>query len=84
MRSHILAQRATTKYFLTRLFSKRMLKKKDFQEIARLAWAREVRGSNPRAPTKKITGVFSSAYKKRSSLPTSLWNSARQEDAIRK
>ncbi len=38
--------------FLTLLFSKPRLKRKDFQEVARLAWAQEVRGSNPRAPTK--------------------------------
>src|SRR5216684_2689117 len=40
--------------FLTRLFSKTRLKRKDFQEIARLAWAQEVSGSNPDAPTKLL------------------------------
>jgi hypothetical protein len=28
------------------------VKRKDFPEVARLPWAQEVRGSNPRAPTK--------------------------------
>src|SRR5712692_8224718 len=37
--------------FLTRLFSKTRLKRKDFQEIVRLTWAQEVSGSNPDAPT---------------------------------
>jgi hypothetical protein len=37
---------------LTRLFSKPRLKRKDFQEMALLAWAQEVPGSNPGAPTK--------------------------------
>ena len=37
--------------FLTLLCSIQRLKRKDFQEIARLAWAQEARGSNPRAPT---------------------------------
>jgi hypothetical protein len=37
--------------FLTRLFSKTRLKRKDFQEIAPLAWAQEAPGSNPGAPT---------------------------------
>ena len=37
--------------FLTPLFSKTRLKRKDFQEIARLAWAQEAPGSNPGAPT---------------------------------
>jgi hypothetical protein len=31
--------------FLTRLFSKRRLKRKDFQEILRLPWAQEAPGS---------------------------------------
>ncbi|HXC61387.1 MAG TPA: hypothetical protein VNV63_01815, partial [Nitrospiria bacterium] len=38
--------------FLTRLFSKLRLKRKDFQEILRLSWAQEASGSNPDAPTK--------------------------------
>ena len=37
--------------FLTLLFSKPRLKRKDFQQIARLAWAQEASGSNPDAPT---------------------------------
>jgi hypothetical protein len=37
--------------FVTHLFSKQILKRKDFQEIVRLTWAQEARGSNPRAPT---------------------------------
>jgi integrase len=41
--------------FLTRLFSKRRLKRKDFQEILRLPWAQEASGSNPDAPTTKMT-----------------------------
>jgi hypothetical protein len=44
--------------FLTRLFSKLRLKRKDFQEILRLPWAQEVPGSNPGAPTKNISRVF--------------------------
>ena len=43
--------------FLTLLFSKLRLKKKDFQEIVRLTWAQEASGSNPDAPT--ITSLFS-------------------------
>src|SRR5882762_1021575 len=39
MRSHISVHRATTKYFLTRLFSKTRSKRKDFQEIVLLPWA---------------------------------------------
>src|SRR5437867_13389790 len=35
--------------FITRLFSKPRLKRKDFQEILRLPWAQEVSGSNPDA-----------------------------------
>jgi hypothetical protein len=38
--------------FLTGLFSKTRLKRKDFQEIVRLTWAQEAPGSNPGAPTK--------------------------------
>ena len=45
-------------FVLTLLFSKTRLKRKDFQEIARLAWAQEVPGSNPGAPT-KISFAFS-------------------------
>jgi hypothetical protein len=40
--------------FLTRLFSKTRLKRKDFQEILRLPWAQEVSGSNPDAPTNHL------------------------------
>jgi hypothetical protein len=47
--------------FLTRLFSKTRLKRKDFQEIAPLAWAQEAAGSNPDAPT-KTARLFSLAY----------------------
>jgi len=36
---------------VTRLFSKTRLKRKDFREIARLAWAQEVPSSNLGAPT---------------------------------
>jgi len=39
------------KVFLTLLFSKQRLKRKDFQEIARLTWAQEVWSSNLHAPT---------------------------------
>ena len=38
-------------FFLTRLFSKTGLKRKDFREILRLPWAQEASGSNPDAPT---------------------------------
>ena len=41
--------------FLTRLFSKLRLKRKDFQEILRLPWAQGVTGSNPVAPTNTRT-----------------------------
>jgi len=44
--------------FLTRLFSKLRLKRKDFQEILRLPWAQEVPSSNLGAPTKNISRVF--------------------------
>ena len=37
---------------MTLLLSKTTLKRKDFQEVVRLAWAQEVPGSNPGAPTK--------------------------------
>jgi len=37
--------------FVTHLFSKQILKRKDFQEIVRLTWAQEASGSNPDAPT---------------------------------
>jgi hypothetical protein len=47
--------------FLTLLFSKQRLKRKDFQAIARLAWAQEAPGSNPGAPT-KTSRVFSLVY----------------------
>jgi voltage-gated potassium channel len=36
-------------WFLTHLFSKTRLKRKDFQEIAPLGWAQETPGSNPGA-----------------------------------
>src|SRR5216684_7954696 len=41
--------------FLTRLFSKLRLKRKDFHEILRLPWAQEVPSSNLGAPTKFLT-----------------------------
>src|SRR6266566_3302256 len=44
MRSHIIAHRATPpNYSLTPLFSETKLKGKDFQEVARLAWAHAAR-----------------------------------------
>jgi len=49
--------------FLTRLFSKLRLKRKDFQEKACLAWAQEVPGSNPGSPTKLILRIFFSLSK---------------------
>jgi len=49
--------------FLTHLFSKTRLKRKDFQEILRLPWAQEAPGSNPGAPTKNISRVFFSLLK---------------------
>jgi hypothetical protein len=49
--------------FLTRLFSKTRLKRNDFQEVARLAWAQEAPGSNPGAPTKNISRVFFCLFK---------------------
>jgi hypothetical protein len=36
------------------LFSETMLQRKDLEKITRLAWAQEVPGSNPGAPTKFI------------------------------
>jgi len=42
------------KFFLTRLFSKQRLKRKDFQEAARLTWAQEVPSSNLGAPTTSL------------------------------
>jgi hypothetical protein len=41
--------------FLTRLFSKLRLKRKDFQKIVRLPWAQEASDSNPDAPTKSFS-----------------------------
>ena len=59
MGRHISAHGATLpNIFLTRLFSKQRLKRKDFQKIARLTWAQEASGSNPDAPTKNISRVF--------------------------
>jgi hypothetical protein len=40
--------------FLILLFSNQRLKRKDFQEIARLAWAQEVWSSNLHAPTNPL------------------------------
>src|SRR5882762_9219791 len=40
------------KIFLTHLFSKVRLKRKDFRKVERLPWAQEAPGSNPGAPTK--------------------------------
>src|SRR5258708_23302176 len=71
------------KIFLTRLFSKTRLKRKDFQGILRLPWAQEVSGSNPDAPT-KTSRVFSVVYRKLTSPKTALWNSLRQEVSIQK
>src|SRR5260370_25008612 len=48
-------------FFLTRLLSKLILKRKDFRAIVRLPWAQEAPGSNPGAPT-KTSRVFSSAH----------------------
>jgi hypothetical protein len=48
--------------FLTRLFSKLRLKRKDFQEILRLPWAQEVPSSNLGAPT-KTSRMFSLVYR---------------------
>ena len=49
--------------FLSRLFSKRRLKRKDFQEVARLPWAQQVPNSNcpelkSRRPDQDISHVF--------------------------
>ena len=54
MRSHISVHRATTKYFSNSFIFKTRLKRKDFQEIAPLAWAQEAPGSNPGAPTTNL------------------------------
>jgi hypothetical protein len=40
--------------FVTHLFSKQTLERKDFQEIVRLTWAQEVPSSNLGAPTKSL------------------------------
>src|SRR5580692_8691447 len=51
--------------FLTLLFSKPRLKRKDFREIARLAWAQEVWSSNLHAPTNflnRIIGLASGLF----------------------
>jgi len=69
--------------FVTHLFSKQILKRKDFQEIVRLTWAQEAPGSNPGAPT-KTSRAFSLVYQKPCSPQPSLWNSPRQEVWIRK
>src|SRR5207249_7335417 len=59
--------------FLTRLFSKRRLKRKEFQEIVRLTWAQEAPGSNPGAPT-KTSCLFSLACQNVATPSASLWN----------
>jgi hypothetical protein len=47
MRSHFKYMVQLPNIFLTGLFSKTRLKRKDLQEILRLPWAQEVPGSNP-------------------------------------
>ena len=83
MQSHISYIMPPPNISLTCLFSKTRLKRKDFQAIARLAWAQEVLSSNLGAPT-KISRVFSVVYRKLSSPKTDLWNSRRQEVSIHK
>ena len=56
MRSHIFIHLALLFLLLSLLFSKWRLKRKDFQEIARLPWAQEVPSSNPCA--RPITSLF--------------------------
>ena len=51
MRSHISVHPVTTKYFSNSCVFKTRLKRKDFPEVARLAWAQEVPSSNLGAPT---------------------------------
>ncbi len=63
---------------LTLLFSKTTLKRKDFQEIARLAWAQEVPSSNLGAPTKSILFVLH-YLESHIFLLQLLWISRRQE-----
>jgi len=58
---HVVALRSAFSIFLTRLFSKRRLKRKDFQEILRLPWAQEVPSSNLGDLT-KTSRVFSLGY----------------------
>jgi hypothetical protein len=53
-RSHTFIHVATTIFLLSLLFSKQRLKRKDFQEITRLAWAQEVPSSNLGAPTTEL------------------------------
>jgi hypothetical protein len=83
MRSHISVHRDTTKYFSNSFIFKNRLKRKDFQEIAPLAWAQEVPSSNLGAPT-KTSRVFSVVHRKLTSPITNLWNSRRQEVSIHK
>ena len=54
--------------YLTHLFSKVRLKRKDFPEVARLAWAQEAPGSNPGAPT----NLFLSLRASRKALPRTM------------
>jgi hypothetical protein len=54
MRSHISVRHATTKYFSNWFIFKNKIERKDFQEIAPLAWAQEAPGSNPGAPTTNL------------------------------
>jgi len=51
MRSHISVHRGTTNFFSNSFVFKTKIEKKDFPEIARLAWAQEVPSSDPGAPT---------------------------------
>src|SRR6266850_2235458 len=59
MRIHFRYSVPLPNIFLTRLFSKLRLKRKDFQEILRLPWAQEACGSNPDAPTNKFKSLES-------------------------
>jgi hypothetical protein len=57
--------------FLSRLFSKTRLKRKDFQKIALLAWAQEVPSSNLGAPTTYFF-ILNSQLQRSSALETEL------------
>jgi hypothetical protein len=61
MRSHTVIHPATAICFVSPFVFKNEIEKEGLPRDSLLAWAQEVRGSNPRAPTKGSV-LFSLAY----------------------